>query len=232
MRDVPANTPATGLVSGSPSRPEQQRYPATARIGRFNAWFFDTFDGLIDWSARRMKRRVFTDLPDTIVEIGPGVGANFRYYTSGSTVIAIEPNPAMHDRLVANAKAAGINLVLKPTLAESTGLPDQSADVVVSSLVLCTVVDPKAAVAEVNRILKPGGRLLMVEHVKGRGPMLRLLQGIVARPWKGLFEGCELSRNTIQVLSEGGFDTTKLVEKTVPTVFVPINSFLFGEATK
>lgn len=207
-------------------------HQSSERVGRFNAWFFDTFDGFINWSTRRMKKQVYSNLPDTIVEIGPGVGSNFGYYRTGTTVVAVEPNFAMHQRLRSNAESAGINLVLKTTTAEATGLEDQSAQAVVSNLVLCTVVDPTTAVREARRILKPGGRLLLVEHVRGRGPMLRTLQRLMAGPWKWLFEGCELGRDTLRELVEAGFDISGVLEKTVPTVFLPINAFVFGEAIK
>lgn len=207
-------------------------YESSPAVSRFNAWFFDAFDGIIDWSLRRLKKRVYQDTPDTIVEIGPGVGANFRYYRPGTTVVAIEPNMAMHDRLRRNAREADIDLVLKDALAEATGLPDESAEMVVSNLVLCTVTDPEAAVAEAHRILGPGGRLVVVEHVHGRGPALRLLQRIVSRPWRWLFEGCELNRDTAATIRDAGFDRVELRERTLITPFVPINSFAYGSATK
>lgn len=207
-------------------------YRSTPAVGRFNAWFFDAFDGFIDWSLRRIKRALYVDLPDELVEIGPGVGANFRYYRPGTKVIAIEPNEQMHDRLRRNAEAAGIDLVLRPELAEDIGLTDGSTDAVVSNLVLCTVSEPSLAVAEVKRILRPGGRLLLLEHVRGRGPALRLLQRLVARPWRRLFEGCELSRDTAALVRDAGFSSVSLVEKTHITVFAPINSVAFGFAVK
>jgi len=67
--------------------------------GRFNAGFFRAMDGYIDWHLRSHKRTVFAGLPDVVVEIGPGVGANFRYLRPGTKVIAVEPNPYMHRSL-------------------------------------------------------------------------------------------------------------------------------------
>lgn len=207
-------------------------YPSTWRVSRFNAWFFQAFDGFIDWSLRRIKKQVYVDLPETIVEIGPGVGANFRYYRPGTRVIAIEPSLEMHERLVRNAREAGIALDLRGDLAEDTGLADDSVPAVVSNLVLCTVTNPEAAIAEAHRILEPGGRFLVVEHVRGRGPALRGLQKLVARPWRWLFEGCELGRDTAESIRRAGFSTVELVEATLATAFLPVNSFAFGEAIK
>ncbi len=207
-------------------------YPSSPVIGQFNAWFFEAFDWLIELSLRRFKNVVYTDLPDSIVELGPGVGANFRYYRPGTRVIAIEPNEAMHVRLQRRADRFGIDLELRSGLAEQTGLETASHEAVVSSLVLCTVTEPALAVAEARRILAPGGRLLFVEHVHGRGPALRLLQRLVQRPWRWIFEGCELDRETDLLISEAGFKSVNATTKPVATVFLPINALTFGEAIK
>lgn len=205
---------------------------SNSKIGRFNAGFFDTFDGFINWSLRRMKTEVYQEIPETIVEIGPGVGGNFGFYPQGTNVIAIEPNLEMHRRLEENARKARIHLELEDTLAEDTGLPSDSAQVVVSNLVLCTVADPAQAIAEAYRVLAPGGRLLIVEHVRGRGPLLRALQRMLRKPWKWLFEGCDLERDTAHLVRSAGFSDVAIAEKTHPTLFVPINSFAYGTATK
>ena len=208
------------------------KYESTTRIQRFNAWFFQAFDALIHISLRRLKRRVYQDLPETIVEIGPGVGANFRFYRLGTHVIAFEPNREMHPALTENAARHGLHLEIRTELAEDTGLPNDSVDVVVSNLVLCTVTDPEAAVAEIHRILRPGGQLLIVEHVRGRGPVLRGLQRLVHRPWQWLFEGCDLSRDTASLIRGAGFGSVQIEEKSMFTIFLPINSWAVGAAAK
>lgn len=207
-------------------------YESSSSISRFNAWFFDVFDGFLNMCLGRLKREVYADLPDTIVEIGPGVGGNFHYYPPGATVIAIEPNLTMHERLEKNAVKAGLNLVLQNKLAEDTGLPTGSASVVISNLVLCTVTDPGSAIAEAHRILEPGGRFIVVEHVHGQGRTLRGLQRLVRRPWRWLFEGCELDRDTRGAIASAGFSRVDITERTYVTPFIPINSFAYGTATK
>lgn len=209
-----------------------QIYKSRKAISRFNAWFFDVFDGFLNLCLRRLKREVYRDLPDTIVEIGPGVGGNFGYYPPSTTVLAIEPNLAMHARLEENARRAGLNLILKDTLAEDNGLPSESASVVISNLVLCTVTDPELVVAEAHRVLEPGGRLIVVEHVHGQGPILRGLQRLVRRPWRWLFEGCELDRDTRDAIASAGFSRVDITVRTYITPFAPINSFAYGSATK
>lgn len=209
-----------------------QIYPSSTAVSRFNAWFFEAFDWLIDLSLRRFKKQVYVDLPDSIVEVGPGVGANFRYYRPGTHVIAIEPNEEMHVRLRRRADRYGIDLDLRDGVGEQTGLEPGSQQAVVSSLVLCTVIDPTSAVAEAERILRPGGRLMFVEHVHGRGPVLRLIQRLVHRPWRWLFEGCELDRATDRLIEDAGFSQVNLTTRSVVTVFAPINALTYGEAIK
>ena len=110
--------------------------------GRFNATFFRVMDGYIDWHLPGQKASVYADLPETVVELGPGVGANFRYLRPGTTVIAIEPNPYMHRTLRTSAERYGVDIEIRDVIGERIDLPDASADAVISSLVLCTLPIP------------------------------------------------------------------------------------------
>ena len=127
--------------------------------GRFNAWFFTAFDSYINWLVRDHKRAVFSELPPELVEVGPGVGANFRYLPPGCRLIAIEPNPYMHGALQRRAARCGIDVQIRSITGDAIDLDDQSVDAVISSLLLCTVADPGQVVSEIRRILRPGGRL-------------------------------------------------------------------------
>ena len=133
--------------------------------GRFNAAFFRLMDPVLEWSLRQHKQRVFAGLPREVVEIGSGVGANLRYLPAGATLVAIEPNRHMHGRLRDAAQRHGVHLDLHERMAEQTGLPDHSVECVISSLVLCSVQDPAGVLAEVRRILRPGGTYRFLEHV-------------------------------------------------------------------
>ncbi len=164
--------------------------------GRFNAAFFAVMGPYIEWNVRGHKRRIFADLPRTVVEIGSGVGANLRYLPPGSTLVAVEPNVHMHGRLRAAAERHGVHLDLRDRVAERTELPDRSVDSVISSLVLCTVTDPAEVLAEVRRILRPGGTYRFVEHVAApAGTPTRALQRALRRPWAWTFEGCSCERD-------------------------------------
>ena len=200
--------------------------------GPFNAVFFWLAGGMFDRLLGPHKRRLLADLPDTVVELGSGVGANLRYLTPGSRLIALEPNPAMHRRLRREARRRGVLLDVRQVPAESTELPDESADVVVSSLVLCTVSDVDQVLAEVRRVLRPGGRFVFVEHVAAPdGTALRRLQRWVRAPWAWCFEGCSCERDLGGALRSAGFASVEVEDYRLRSPFLPFNPQIAGVAT-
>ncbi|CAA9224152.1 MAG: hypothetical protein AVDCRST_MAG54-710, partial [uncultured Actinomycetospora sp.] len=174
------------------------RLPAPHPVrGPLNAAFFRIMDRYIHHHLGERKAALFADLPGTVVELGAGTGANMRYYRAGTRVIAVEPNPPMHRPLRDAAARHGVDVDIRTVGAQDTGLADGSVDAVVSTLVLCTVDDPAAVVAEVRRILRPGGRFLVLEHVAAPDPSpVARLQRLLWTGWRWAFEGCDLRRHT------------------------------------
>ena len=212
--------------------PRPSGFEAHPGRGRFNAAFFHLMDGYIDWHLRRYKQAAFSDLPDTVVEIGSGVGANFRYIRPGTKVIAVEPNPYMHRSLLLAAERRKIELEIRDVVGERIDLPDESADAVISSLVLCTVEHPGQVVSEVRRVLRPGGRYSYLEHVAAEeGTLTRRVQGSVRRPWAWLFEGCSCERDLRAVIRSAGFDSVDDKGYRIHTPFLPFNTQIAGTAT-
>ena len=190
-------------------------------------------DGYLDRLLHAHKQLLFADLPPTVVELGPGVGANLRYLRPGTRLTAVEPNPAMHARLRARAARAAVELDLHATVGERLDLPDASVDAVISSLVLCSVGDPAAVVAEVHRVLRPGGRYLFVEHVAApERTALRRLQRAVRRPWGWFFEGCSCERDLRSVIEHSPFPATTINDYRIRGPFLPANTQIAGVATK
>ncbi|GAC1537979.1 MAG: class I SAM-dependent methyltransferase [Acidimicrobiales bacterium] len=199
--------------------------------GRFNAAFFGVMGGYINWHLRDQKARVFADLPRAVVELGSGVGANLRYLDRGAQLIAVEPNPHMHSLLRRAAARHGIELDIRDVVGERIDLPDASVDAVISSLVLCTVSDPARVVAEVRRILRPGGRYSYVEHVVARdGTLTRRVQRLVRRPWAWTFEGCSCERDLETVLGSSGFAEVHTTSYRIHSPFLPFNTQIAGYA--
>ena len=199
--------------------------------GLFNAAFFRVMGPYLELSLRRRKRQVFAELPQEVVEIGPGVGANLGYLPAGATLVAIEPNRSMHASLFAAARRRGVRLELHEAMAERTGLPDRSVDSVISSLVLCSVGDPEAVLAEIRRVLRPGGTFRFAEDVAARkGSITRAAQRIFRRPWAWTFEGCSCERDLEQVIRMAGFASVDIERYRVHTPFVPFNTHIAGIA--
>jgi SAM-dependent methyltransferase len=199
--------------------------------GRFNAAFFRAMGPYLERSLSRRKRLVFAGLPDEVVEIGSGVGANLRYLPAGGTLVAIEPNRYMHARLRAAALRDGVRLDLRERMAEQTGLPDHSVDTVISSLVLCSVQDPVVVLAEIRRILRPGGTFRFVEHVVAeRRTPTHLAQRMFRRPWAWTFEGCSCERDLEGAIRAAGFESVAVDRYRLHTPLLPFNTQIAGTA--
>jgi len=191
--------------------------------GRFNALFFHALDGYMHAKYGELKSKLMARADSTIVELGPGSGANLRYMRPGTRLIAVEPNVHMHPVLRRRAAEYGIELDLRALAGESLEIPTGSVDFVFCSLVLCSVEKPEQVVSEVRRILRPGGCFACVEHVAApEGSTLRDLQRLIRRPWKWVFEGCELCRDTGGTLRSSGFSHVDLQPLVLPTIFLPI----------
>jgi ubiquinone/menaquinone biosynthesis C-methylase UbiE len=199
--------------------------------GRFNSAFFWVMGGYINWHMHKRKSTAFADLPPTVVELGAGVGANMRYLPVDTRLIAIEPNPYMHTRLRRAAGSRGIDLEIRSVVAEQIDLPDASADAVISSLVLCSVRDPDAVLAEIRRVLRPGGRFSFAEHVAAEpGTPTRWTQRVLRRPWAWVFEGCSCERDLASVIQSAGFSSVDLSHYRIRTPFLPFNTHIAGTA--
>jgi ubiquinone/menaquinone biosynthesis C-methylase UbiE len=199
--------------------------------GRFNAAFFAAMAPVLERSLSQHKQRVFAGLPREVVEIGPGVGANLGYLPSGATLVAIEPNRYMHGGLRGAARDHGVRLDLHERMAEQTDLADASADAVISSLVLCSVQNPAAVLAEVRRILRPGGTYRFLEHVAAeRGTPTRAVQRMLRRPWAWTFEGCSCERDLEQSVRAAGFESVTIDRYRIHTAFLPFNTHIAGIA--
>ena len=182
---------------------EPEPFAANPVRGRFNSAFFSVMGAQINWHMRKGKAKAFADLPPDVVELGSGVGANLRYLPPGARLIAIEPNPYMHARLRRAARRRGVDLEIRSVVGERIDLADASVDTVISSLVLCTVSDPAVVLAEIRRILRPGGRFSFAEHVvaEPRTPT-RWSQRILRRPWAWTFEGCSCERDLSTLIDQ------------------------------
>ncbi|WP_420320926.1 class I SAM-dependent methyltransferase [Flagellimonas sp.] len=204
-----------------------------AILGPINSWMFKALSGYMDYLFGKSKRMLFKNHPKTVVEIGPGAGANMRYLKKGTKLIAIEPNIHMHKNLKKSARKYGINLEIKTIVGESIDLPDNSIDFVVCTLVMCTVSNPVKCIEQIKRILKPSGVFVFIEHVKAKeNTLLEKIQNLTHKPWHWFFEGCNTNRDTKSLLESAGFSSLVLEEYSSYSPFVPIIPQIRGQATK
>ena len=135
------------------------------------------------------------------LEVGAGTGLNLPYYPDAVTeLILTEPVDAMADRLARRAaKRDGATEVIAAP-AEELPFPDNSFDTVVSTMVICTVDDPDRALAEITRVLKPGGQLLFIEHVRSDSPRLARWQDRLHGPWHAFGDGCNCNRPILDLV--------------------------------
>jgi SAM-dependent methyltransferase len=147
----------------------------------------------------------------TVVEIGAGTGFNLEHYPPDAELVLTEPEPPMAQRLREHVAEQRPGARVVEAAAEALPLPDDSADTVVSTLVLCTVTDVGAALAEIRRVLRPGGQILFLEHVAAEpGTRMRRWQDRVERPWCALAHGCHPNRETLAALEAAGFAVDEL----------------------
>jgi len=159
----------------------------------------------------RYRERVLADAQGRVLEIGIGSGLNLPFYAQrAQQVIGLDPSP----RLLAMARGAGRQLEgaieLVEGSAEAVPLEDRSVDTVVTTWTLCSIPDPRRALAEMRRVLKPRGRLLFVEHGLAPDPKVRWWQDRLTPAWKRVGGGCHLNRAIAQLIEEAGFQFERL----------------------
>jgi ubiquinone/menaquinone biosynthesis C-methylase UbiE len=144
------------------------------------------------------RAALIADARGATLELGAGTGLNLRHYPDAVTELVLtEPDRYMARRLRSRAAEAGRPVEVVEAPAEQLPLEDARFDTAVATLVLCTVAEPARALGEIARVLKPGGRLLFIEHVRGDAPGLVRWQDRLERPWGWIAGGCHPNRDTV-----------------------------------
>jgi len=176
---------------------------------------------------RERKRQLFADLESlkdvrgdgrlVLLEIGCGGGHNFKYYPAGSEVICVEPNLYYEAALYKSARRhpeVRISAFHVSSAENMREVQSGSVDVVVSTVVLCSVSDPDQCLREIIRVLKPGGKLYFMEHVKSPPEfyVTRFTQTLLNLVWPFLCDGCHLTRTTQKNVRKAGFSSLDIEE--------------------
>jgi ubiquinone/menaquinone biosynthesis C-methylase UbiE len=177
--------------------------------------FAATYDRLIAKAEKAgladRRERLLADLTGRVLEIGGGTGANLGYYGDSVTELTVvEPEEAMARRLERKARDDGYEVELVRAPAEELPFEDGQFDVAVSTLVLRTVHDQPRALAEVRRVLKPGGRLLFIEHVRSEKPKVARWQDRLNGVNRVIAWGCNCNRATLDAIRDAGFTVTEV----------------------
>jgi ubiquinone/menaquinone biosynthesis C-methylase UbiE len=158
----------------------------------------------------RYRREAMSNAVGRLLMLGVGPGTDLLFLPPTVTsVSAVEPEVSFRRMASALARRRGIAIDVVDGVAESIPFPDNSFDSVHVGLVLCSVDDVGASLSEIRRVLVPGGRLVVLEHVRGAGAMGRF-QDLIAKPWSWLSSGCHPNRRTVDAIAAAGFDTRGL----------------------
>jgi len=182
------------------------------------------------WMIQR-KHRLFGGLEGEVLEIGPGAGVNLQYLPEYVQWTGLEPNVFFHPYIQKEARRLNRQVEVRVGHAEELDSNDDSLDVVIGTLVLCSVEELMPVLREIFRVLKPGGRYYFVEHVAApRGTFLRLLQEILSPIWLKILQGCRPNQETLQMIKNVGFEEVVHEEFRGPLPLV--SPHISGYATK
>ena len=167
------------------------------------------------------------------VEIGSGTGLNLPLYPDDvDDLVLAEPDASMRVRLEKALGRSGRRAQILDAPAEHLPFADESVDTVVSTLVLCTVDAPDAALREIERVLRPGGQLLFIEHVRAESPARARWQDRLEKPWRRFARGCRCNRATAQLIAASGLTVDEVREaswRAMPPIVRPL---IVGRAEK
>ncbi|WP_067143923.1 class I SAM-dependent methyltransferase [Microtetraspora malaysiensis] len=150
-----------------------------------------------------LRDHLVGNLSGQVLEIGAGTGANLAHYREAERVVTAEPDPAMRQRLRRRKREASVPVEISSACGEELPYPDASFDAVVSTLVLCSVVDLNRTLAEVRRVLRPTGTFVFCEHVRDAGVRGRI-QDLLTPLWRRIGAGCRPNRRTLAALEQAG----------------------------
>ncbi len=181
---------------------------------------------------QRQRAKLVPRAQGRVLEIGIGTGRNLPFYdkTKLAQLYGLDPALQMHRKARERMREAGIEVELLDLPAEKIPMPDASFDTVITTFTLCTIPDAVAALREMRRVLKPGGRLLFCEHGTAPDASVRRWQDRLTPLWKPIAGGCHLNRDIPALLREGGFHIEDMEQLYLPGPR-PLTYNYWGSAT-
>jgi ubiquinone/menaquinone biosynthesis C-methylase UbiE len=199
---------------------------------RFFAFTYDRFSKRSEKAGlTEMRRNLIAGASGDVLEIGGGTGANLGYYGAGVESLTVtEPEPPMLKRLKRKVRKQGSNATVLRAPAEDLPFGDASFDTIVSTLVLCGVDDQPRVVRELRRVLRPGGRLIFLEHVRSDDPHVAKMQDRM-NPVSRFAVCCDCNRPTLDTIRSAGFEVTELEQTELPKAPPFVRPLIIGTAT-
>jgi ubiquinone/menaquinone biosynthesis C-methylase UbiE len=200
--------------------------------GRIFAAGYDTFQARMEAGFfGDIRRDMLAGARGQVIEIGAGTGVNVQHYPrSVERLVCTEPEAPMARQL--RRKVAGSDLAVEVVEAPAESLPfaDDSFDTAVATLVLCTVTDPQRALAEIDRVLRPGGRFIFVEHVRAADPGLARWQDRLHPLWVRFGHGCHCNRPTLETIEASPLEVESHRDGQIPKAPPIVRPLLTGTA--
>lgn len=212
------------------SVPASQYHP---RMGRFMAAIYDRFmEPMEERCGQAWRHGLLRPLTGRILEIGAGTGRNLEHYGETVSLVLAEPDPHMRKRLERRVAEVRPGTRVEGWSVEALDCPDAAFDVVVSTLVLCSVADVHRALGEIRRVLVAGGTLVFLEHVLSDKPARRRWQRRIEPVWKRVAGNCHLCRETERALESDGFVIEQITRESARGALPIVRSTIRGRATR
>ena len=202
-----------------------------ATWGRLSAAAYDWFLGSSERAGLSdLRRELVSSATGRTIEIGAGTGLNLAHYPEVSELVLAEPDRHMakHLRTRVTDSLRMADVVQAP--GEDLPFPDDSFDTAVVTLVLCTAPQPERVLAEIARVLVPGGRLLFMEHVRSDDARVARWQDRLHRPWKAFGNGCHCNRTTLATIEASPFEVMSVEHGEFPKAPPLVRPLIVGSA--
>jgi SAM-dependent methyltransferase len=207
-------------------------YDATWGRG-FAALYDRAFAATEEAGLRKMRADALSAAHGRTIDLGAGTGANLGLYPDAVTELVLaEPDPHMLKQLQVKVGESGVDAEVLDAPAERLPFADASFDTAIFTLVLCTVPDPDRALAEAARVLKPGGKLLFLEHVRAEDAGLARWQDRLEGPWRFIGDGCHCNRNTVAAIEASPLTVEQVEDGKLPKAPPIVRPLIWGRASR
>jgi ubiquinone/menaquinone biosynthesis C-methylase UbiE len=221
-----------------PRMPRADDEPSKERIASvrhpiFGRAYDRLFSPLIERELGRLRKEQLADLTGTVLEVGAGNGASFAHYPpSVAELVAVEPEGYLRMQAMRAGARTALHVSVESGSAEALPLDSARFDAAVVSLVLCSVSDLQLALSELRRVLRPGGELRFLEHVRSQSPFKARIQELLDRSglWPALAGGCHCARETVAAIEAAGFQIEQIRTLDAGPSFIHTNPIVIGRA--